>query len=46
VIFQLDVVYNLPSKLPQKLMDEKSSPSVTQRSPFVIPKPQNGDSNV
>jgi hypothetical protein len=30
VIFQLDVVHNSLNKLPQKSMDEKSSPSVTQ----------------
>jgi hypothetical protein len=30
VIFQLDVVHNWPNKLPQKSMDEKSSPFVTQ----------------
>jgi hypothetical protein len=30
VIFQLDVVHNKPNKLPQKSMDEKSSPSVAQ----------------
>jgi hypothetical protein len=28
--FQLDVVHNWPYKLPQKSIDEKSSPSVTQ----------------
>ena len=28
VLFQLDVVHNCPNKLPQKLMDEKSSPFV------------------
>jgi hypothetical protein len=29
VIFQLDVVHNWPNKVPQKPMDEKSSPSVS-----------------
>jgi hypothetical protein len=33
MIFQLDVLHNWPYKLPQKSMDEKLSPSVTQRSP-------------
>jgi hypothetical protein len=32
--FQLDVVHNWPNKLPQKSMDEKSSPFVIQRSPL------------
>jgi hypothetical protein len=30
VIFQLDVVHNWPNKLPQKSMNEKSSPSVVE----------------
>jgi hypothetical protein len=30
VIFQLDVVYNWPNKLPLKSIDEKSSPSIAQ----------------
>jgi hypothetical protein len=30
VIFQLNVVYNWPNKLPLKSMDEKSSPSIAQ----------------
>jgi hypothetical protein len=30
VIFQLDVMHNWPNKLPQKSMDEKSSPSIAQ----------------
>jgi hypothetical protein len=36
VIFQLDVVQNWPNKLLQKPMDEKLSPSVTQRSPLLF----------
>jgi hypothetical protein len=32
VIFQLDVVHNWANKLPQKSMDEKLSPLITQRS--------------
>jgi hypothetical protein len=40
VIFQLDVGHNWPNKLPQKSMDEKSSPFVTHTSPlsFIIHK--------
>jgi hypothetical protein len=30
VIFQLDVVHDCPNKLPQRSMDEKSSPSIAQ----------------
>jgi hypothetical protein len=30
VIFQLDVVHNWSNQLPQKSVDEKSSPSVAQ----------------
>jgi hypothetical protein len=52
VIFQLDVVYSWSNQLPQKSVDEKSSPSIAHRSPLptevhcpqksiVIHKPQN-----
>jgi hypothetical protein len=34
VIFQLDVVHNWPNKMPQKSMDEKSSPSVAEARVF------------
>jgi hypothetical protein len=34
VIFQLDVVHNWSNHLPQKLVDEKLSPSIAQRSPL------------
>jgi hypothetical protein len=34
VIFQLDMVYNWSNKLPQKSMDEISSPSIIHRSPL------------
>jgi hypothetical protein len=34
VIFQLNVVHNWPNKLLPKSMDEKSSPSFTQKSPL------------
>jgi hypothetical protein len=42
VIFQLDVVHNLPNKLLQKSMDEKSIVSLCHPKMFiVIYKPQN-----
>jgi hypothetical protein len=34
VIFQLDVMHNWSNQLPQKSVDEKSSPFVAQRSPL------------
>jgi hypothetical protein len=36
VIFQLNVVHKWPNKLPQKSVDEKSSPSIIQRSPLLF----------
>ena len=49
MIFQLDVVHKWLNKLPLKLMDEKSSPSVVPLSPrqgVIIHKPQNGSGGI